>query len=170
MSELIQGFLALLELVFHGIVFSISRAVTLVAWLCSKRFRDRKRVEWKDHKIRKLAELGLSGICVAGLVAVAAWLLLPDVKPRTSALQIEQPQAGEDLRLKVQVTGHNGQKEAIRVAVKEGGTARILGAESMKDLKQQLEANLQVIVPRPDITTNAGIDRQLKPEEADDDK
>ena len=171
LTVLVEGFVALLELIARGIILLVSGSATLIAWVCSKAFRNRKRTQWKGNRVRKFAELGFSGLCVAVLVALGAWVLLREINPKPksdTAFQAEKVQQGEDVRLRLQVT-KDSQKNDGTIAVREGGTAKILGAKTLKDLKQQLAENV-IVTDGQQNQTNLGVFPRSKPEDPVTDK
>ena len=147
LTALVEGLVAILQLIVEGFVILVSGAKTVILCLCSKRFRAKKRAEWEKHKTKKYVELIWGSICLTGVIGLAAWLLLSEAKPKTQNVTvsgIEKPLAGEDARLKLNIKNGDGETE-FRVVIKEGGTAKILAAKTIDELGKQLTQNLTIV-------------------------
>ena len=146
LEGLIRGFVALLQLIVEVSALLAEAAVTLIAYLWSQGFRDRKEAEWRGRRVRKFVHLGLSGVCLVALVATPAWLVLhkpvPGTEVKLKRLEAETPEKGEELRLSVNATNNLGREYESRIAIREGGTSKILGSKTRKDLKDHIKENV----------------------------
>jgi hypothetical protein len=75
-AAIIEGFVALLQLIAEAIAFLVQGSVTVVGYLLFPAYRDRKNLEWCDRPVRKALALGFSGLCLATLSGLGLWLLI----------------------------------------------------------------------------------------------
>jgi len=148
LAGLVEGFIVVIELLFHGLVLFISGAATIVAWPFSKGFRDRKREQWRENKVRKFGELSIGAISLVGLAAFAVWISLPERKNKSqdeTRAQIGKARSGEDLRFSLQLTNAGAPITGVTIAIKQGGLQKILETRSLTTLSRQLQENVVVI-------------------------
>jgi hypothetical protein len=74
-AAIIEGFVALLQLIAEAIAFLVQGSVTVVGYLLFPTYRDRKNLEWRDRPVRKVLALSFSGLCLATLCGLGLWLL-----------------------------------------------------------------------------------------------
>ena len=143
-SGLAEGIAALVELVFKTLVRLISGTVTLVAYLCSKKFRARKQAEWAGSRFKKYASLTYSGICVIGLLSLCSWMLWYGMqeKKRVPATDVAGGSIHVELRSKEQP------ERNVTVAVKPGGVSKILATTNLAGLKHHLKENVTITTSR----------------------
>lgn len=165
MSELIEtlvrAFITLFGLIVEAAIHLISGSITVVAWCCSKTFRQRKRVEWQDKKIRQFVELGWSGFCLTALVAIPIWLSWPKSESNKGGdviYEFGRGEAGEDFRVRLRTTNTSatGPGTNLLIVVGEGGTARIMGTKTLDELKQQIQTSVKAFAEKPNGPTNSG--------------
>jgi hypothetical protein len=74
-AAIIEGLVALLELIAQALAFLLQGSITVVGYLLFPTYRDRKNLEWRDRPVRKLLALSFSGLCLATLCGLGLWLL-----------------------------------------------------------------------------------------------
>jgi hypothetical protein len=134
-------------------------AITIIAYALSRRFRERKRQEWKERPKRKCLELGISSACLGVLVAMGVWILLPRSKPtplRGSPEAEEVQQSGE---FRLVISGRSDQNSnELKIAVKKGTIAKLLHRRSPQESGQAVGQNVPAAAGSTDSGTN-----QLQP-------
>lgn len=146
---LVMAFVEALPAIIEGLVYILTASVTIIAYAVSPAFRRRKRQQWADKPAQKYLDLGISGVCLVSLIALAAWIAWPTSAREKQQLSIEQMkgETNEDARLNLKVTVVNEATNQVSVAVKKGGTRKIFETRSMDELRAAIKENVTVIHP-----------------------
>jgi hypothetical protein len=162
MAELIAGlveaFIGLISAFLRTLLWIAPVCVTIIAYLVSPKFRARKQKEWKQRPTRKYSDLAISGVCVAAVIVLSVWLVLPEKKkPGTlDHLEVQKGEVGEDLRFVIGTDSTN----RLEFAVKAGGITNIFGTRILSQLSNAIRQTVSLI-DREDDASNGSRQTQL---------
>lgn len=149
MAELVTLIVeALIEFV-SLLIKAVTTAVTVIAYACSRQFREKKRTQWAVSPLQKYWELGASSLCLVGIVALLVWILHDrnGGSPGSEIVQDvtrEEPVETEDARLKVTTKKAGNSTNHLTVTVEKGGLKKISGTSTLEELGTALKENVTV--------------------------
>lgn len=155
-SAIANGFAALLELIFYCLIFLARQTVALIAYTCSKTYRERKKVEWGNRHFRKIFALGFSGLCLIGLISFGVWAAMALGREKASDSRAKQAQT--ELHFELHAKDKDGKN--LKVAIKDGGISNIIAARSLTDLAKKIKENI-IVVGETNQATNYSIKFQV---------
>ena len=146
-AGLIEGLFALIAIIIEAVAHLAAASVTVIAYLISPSYRQRKEKEWSGKPMKRGFELGVSGICLATLIGFGIWLSYPRPKSSTASPKIEVKEGSkeEDARISIRPDRAHGDTNEITLAVKKGGVTEIFATKSIADLKAAISNNVRVI-------------------------
>jgi hypothetical protein len=144
-AAIVEGIFALIQLILEAVLQLAIASFTIVAYLISPTYRQRKQKAWQGRPIKKSFELGISGICLATLIGFVVWLTYPRSKPPSASPKIEMKQASAEEDARVSLRSEHGDTNAITIAVKKGGVSEILATKSLGDLTKAISNNVTII-------------------------
>jgi len=124
---LIAAIAEALPAILEALAYVAVGAVTIIAYTLSRRFRERKQLEWKKSPNSKYLHLGISALCLGMLVALAGWIAWEEWKPppeRPSARASGAQNPGE-LQLTITRRSCENSNE-LTIAVPKGTIAKLL--------------------------------------------
>lgn len=133
-----NGIAAILELIVRGLAFLLRYGSALIAYLCSKAYRDRKNLEWGPDRKRKWLALGFSGFCLAVLLGISVWAAVGIQHQKQKSLK-----ARREFQFKIEAKDKEG--KVFKVGIKEGGLSNIAGAKDLKELANRIKENMTVV-------------------------
>ena len=140
-TGLVTAVFKILPAILDAFLYLLAASITIIAYAVSPRFREKKRQEWSERPGKKYWELGISSVCVVALASLVVWLAWPKPEPAIrETVQIEAGRADEDLRLRI-----NGATNNVTLAVKKGGTRKIVETDSLEELKTAVRENVTVV-------------------------
>jgi hypothetical protein len=144
---LVTAFCEALPVILEGLFYLFSASVMMIAWLVSPRLREKKRQEWASRPAKKYLELGIGAACLATLIGLVGWLVWPNSGPKRGFQTVrgDETNANEDMRLRIKATTAGGRTNDLTVAVKKGGTRKILETESVDQLVQAIRENVAIV-------------------------
>jgi len=145
MVGLFVAFLEAVPLILEALLYLVAAAVTFIAYALSRRFREAKRSHWASQPRKKYLELGFSAACLGLLIAVVGWLAWPSPNRAGAQAGVAPGPGTSEMRLKVTTTAAGGATNEISVAVKKGGTRKILETRSVAELRKAIRENVTVV-------------------------
>jgi hypothetical protein len=148
-AAIIEGFVALLQLIAEAIAFLVQGSVTVVGYLLFPTYRDRKNLEWRDRPSRKVLALSFSGLCLAALSGLGLWLLTSAY--REARAPAETPPAANHgsnfVSFAWQRTNSAGSNQSGQILINTEEVAGLLAATNGADLLTRVKSIM--------LTTNA---------------
>jgi len=157
-----------LPAILAGLVFVATGAITIIAYAISPQFREKKRQQWKSRPIRKYLDLGIGSLCLAVLVMSGVWILLPGPKraPTSHSFDPEDLRKGTEFQLTIKARPGTGATNQMKIAVKNGGIAKVLHTKSLHELGQAIRENVTILGSADSVTNklqSAGPENGIQP-------
>jgi len=158
-AAMVTGMAEVVPAILEALAYVAAGAITIIAYALSRRFRERKRREWKERPERKYLELGISSACLGLLVAMGVWMLLPRSRPTTprGSRAAEEAQQSGEFRFVISRRSDQNSNE-LKIAVKKGTIAKLFHRKS----SQESEKVVGQIVPAASGSTDSDTN-QLQP-------
>ena len=148
--SLVMAVLEALPAILEALFFVVAASITIIAYVVSPRYREKKRQEWTAKPGRKYLELGISSLCLLSIVGLTLWLFFPSPPPpvvSSGTVRVVEGSSDEDMRLKLKPATKPDTANEITIAVKRGGMKKLIETDSINELKQAIRENITVIKP-----------------------
>ena len=139
-SGIASGIAALAELVIRGLLLLVERTFCLIAYACSKTYREEKNAGWKNRQLKKVLSLGFSGLCLFSLIYIAVWGVMQFKRNKLADSYARQTQP--EFRWQMQATDKDN--IPLKVTIKEGSASNLMAAHGLADLAKKIKENLVV--------------------------
>jgi hypothetical protein len=124
-AAIITAIVEAIPVIIETLVYVVMGAITIIAYALSRRFRERKRQEWRQRPKWKYVDLGISAACVSVLVLIGFWIFLPRSQPAPS-----RDSLAEDVR--------QGRKFRLAISGRSDQTSNQLKIEAKKEAIEKL--------------------------------
>lgn len=141
-AGIIEGLIALLELLIHGILLLVKGSVALIAFIVSPSYRASRNREWQGKPVAKVLTLAFSGLCLATLFGLVTWLAVISFDSKAGSAPVRSAKAtgSNHLSFDFRSTSREGTNRALHISIAEGGVERILAASNRADLLTQVKS------------------------------
>jgi hypothetical protein len=132
---MLEFLMVVLEVLLNLVVASF----TIIAYALSSRYRSKKQREWAAQPRRKYYDLGVSGTCLAALIALTIWFFASDHQPPPPEIASNN-RATTEKHAKPSVNGTN----RTSITVKPGGIKQIMETRTLSELAGAIRSNVTV--------------------------
>src|SRR5262245_25327308 len=126
-AAIIAAIAEAIPVIIEALVYVAMGSITIIAYALSRRFREKKRQEWRERPKWKYAELGISAGCLSVIVLIGLWIFLPRSQPVPSrgSLAAEDVQQGGEFRLVI--GSRSGQSSnQLKIEIKKEAIEKLL--------------------------------------------